>query len=103
MGVVGNKSNLKALLPYSFAPVNHFLEKHIFNGLVCRRIVVFDRIYRILGISFLSPFPDERVKTNPPVAEEGLVLAQLLSEVFPGPMSKLDFRSGQDLRQLLKD
>jgi hypothetical protein len=38
------------------------LEKDIFNGLVCRRLLIFDRIYRISGISFLSPFPDERVK-----------------------------------------
>ncbi|OPL11281.1 MAG: hypothetical protein AVO38_15895 [delta proteobacterium ML8_D] len=46
------------------------------------------------GFLFLSPFPDERVKTNPPTVEKGLVLAQLLSEVFPKPMSKPDFRPG---------
>jgi hypothetical protein len=44
------------------------LEKDIFNGLLCGRLLLFDRIYRIPGIFFLSPFPDERVKTNPPAA-----------------------------------
>jgi len=51
------------------------------------------------GDFFLSPFPDERVKENQPKADKGLVLAQLLSEVFPGPMPKPDFRPGQDPRQ----
>nr|HDN00719.1 hypothetical protein [Deltaproteobacteria bacterium] len=70
---MGNKSNLKALFSYSFVFVNHFLEKDIFNGLLCGRLLLFDRIYRIPGIFFLSPFPDYRVKTGPPVAEEGSV------------------------------
>jgi hypothetical protein len=39
--------------------------------------LLFDRIYRILGIFFLSPFPDERVKTNPLEAEEGFVRSMM--------------------------
>jgi hypothetical protein len=32
------------------------LEKDIFNGLFFQRLLVFDRIYRILGIFFFHPF-----------------------------------------------